>query len=427
MPTNWKNLPGPENITRAVLPNGIVVLARSNFNSPSVSVSGYLACGSVFDPLDKLGLAHFTALCLMRGTQTRSFQGIYDTLESAGVSLGIGASVHNVNFGGRCLAEDLPMLLNLLGEILSQPSFPNEQVERLRAHFLTSLAIRSQDPDELAEMAFDEILFPNHPYGRPEDGYFETIQSITLEDLASFHQKHYQPSKMVIVVVGAVEPQQAIAYIQNTLGTWDAPSDNHLPEPPEISALQQTTMRHITVPGKFQTALIIGTHSIKRLSPDYMAVSLGNNILGQFGMMGRIGYTVREKSGLAYQASTGLNASIYGGSWEVSAGVNPANRQRAIDLIIDELSRFRKEKVTLEELQDSQASYIGRLPLSLESNSGVANALLNIERFQLGMDYYQRYTDQVLAVTPEAVLATAQKYWQMDRLAIVSAGPDIQD
>lgn len=427
MPANWKTLPGPENITRAVLSNGITVLARSNFNSPSVSVSGYLACGSMFDPLEKLGLAHFTALCLMRGTQTRSFQEIYDTLESAGASLGVGASVHNVNFGGRCLAEDLPMLLNLLAEILSQPSFPTEQIERLRSHLLTSLAIRNQDPGDLAEMAFDEILFPDHPYGRPEDGHPETIQSITVQDLTAFHQNYYRPSGLVIVVVGAVDPRQAIEYIQNTLGRWNAQPAALSPEPQEIKELLETKTRHIVVPGKYQTVLIMGTHGTKRLSPDFMAVSLGNNILGQFGMMGRIGYVVREKSGLAYHASTSLSASIYGGSWEVSAGINPANRQRAIDLITAELNRFRNEKVTQEELQDSQANFIGRLPLSLESNSGVANALLNIERFQLGIDYYQRYTDLVLEVTPEAVLETAQKYWHMDRLSIVSAGPEMQD
>jgi zinc protease len=144
-------------------------------------------------------------------------------------------------------------------------------------------------------------------------------------------------------------------------------------------------------------------------------------------MMGRIGDVVREKAGLAYHASTSLSASIEGGSWEVSAGVNPVNLQRAIDLIISELKRFTQETVTSEELQDSQANYIGRLPLSLESNAGVANALLNVERFQLGLDYYQRYPAMVRAVTSEDVLETARRYWNPDRLAIISSGPDLAE
>ena len=111
---SWKSLPGPDDITRVELANGICLLTRTNFNSPSVVVSGYLACGSLFDPPEKLGLAQFTSLSLMRGTAQRKFQEIYNALESAGASLGFGASVHNTSFGGRALAEDLPLLLQLL-------------------------------------------------------------------------------------------------------------------------------------------------------------------------------------------------------------------------------------------------------------------------------------------------------------------------
>jgi zinc protease len=420
-----KTLPGPDNITRVLLPNGITLLTRSNFNSPSVFIGGYMACGSMFDPLDNLGLAYFTALSLMRGTQSRSFQEIYNELESSGASLGFGASVHNVNFGGRALAEDLPMLLRLLSESLREPVFPPDHFERLRGQILASLAIRAHDTSDLADMAFDEIIYPGHPYGRPEDGHPETIQNIGRDDLIEFHQQHYGPANMVIVIVGAVEPQRAIDHVQAVLGSWENNQQKTIPEMPAIFPLKDTVRRHITVPGKFQTDLDLGTTGPKRTSNDYMSVSLGNNILGQFGMMGRIGDVVREKAGLAYHASTSLSASLEGGSWEVSAGVNPANLQRAIDLIVNELRRFTQTPVTVDELQDSQANFIGRLPLSLESNAGVANSLLSLERFQLGLDYYQRYADMVLAVTPESILEAAQRYWNPDRLAIVSAGPEL--
>jgi zinc protease len=425
-PANWKTLPSPENITRATLANGITVLARSNFNSPSVFIGGYLASGSMYDPPGKLGLAYFTAASLMRGTQTRNFQEIYNTIESAGASLGFGASVHNVNFGGRALAEDLPILLNLLAETLCQPLFPADQVERLRAQLLTSLAIRNQDTGDMADMAFDEILFPGHPYGMPEDGQPETIQAIQVEDLRQFHHRYYRPENMVMVVVGGIDPQQAIDTIQSALGLWNNPEPPVQVDPKPIKPLAETVRRHTALPGKYQTDLILGTHGPKRLAVDYLPASLGNSILGQFGMMGRIGDVVREKAGLAYQASTSLSASIDGGSWEVSAGVNPANLARTIDLIQSELARFISEPVTSEELEDSQANFIGRLPLSLESNAGVANALLNIERFQLGMDYYQRFPSMVQSVTPEMVLEAARNYWDLSRLAIVSAGPELQ-
>ena len=154
-----------------------------------------------------------------------------------------------------------------------------------------------------------------------------------------------------------------------------------------------------------------------------MPASLGNNILGQFGMMGRIGDVVREQAGLAYSASTSLNSWIHSGTWEVSAGVSPANLERAIDLINQEILRFTAEPVTPEELADSQANYVGRLPLSLESNSGVANALLSLERFQLGLDYYRRYPAMVESVTPQHILEVARRYLNPQTFAVVSAGP----
>ena len=138
------------------------------------------------------------------------------------------------------------------------------------------------------------------------------------------------------------------------------------PELPPLQPLVEGVRKHIAIPGKVQTDLLMGTLGPKRGSPDYMAASLGNNILGQFGMMGRIGDVVREQEGLAYHASTSLNGWITAGTWEVSAGVNPANLARAIDLILGEVRRFISEPVTPEELRDSQANYTGRLPLSLE-------------------------------------------------------------
>lgn len=424
-PTNWKSLPGPEDIKKVTLPNGITILTRPNFNSPSIVISGYLASGSLFDTHEKLGLAQFTALALMRGTQQQSFQKIYDSIESIGANLGFGASVHNISFGGRALAEDLPLLLKLLSECLRYPTFPADQVEKLRASLMTRLAIRAQDTSELASLAFDEIVFSGHPYSRPEDGYTETIQRITQPDLVDFHHRLYGPRDMVVVVVGAVEPEKAVEQVQMFLGDWENPEQPVAPEMPPVTPLKETVRRQIDVPGKVQTDLVMGTLGPERRSPNYLPASLGNSVLGQFGMMGRIGDVVREQAGLAYHASTSLNAWITAGSWEVTAGVNPANLQRSIDLIISELGRFVSEPVTPEELQDSQANYVGRLPLSLESNGGVANALLNLERFQLGLDYYQRYPQLIASVTPEMVLEAARAYIHPDKLAIVSAGPAV--
>ena len=416
-------LPGPDDIQREVLANGITVLTRSNFNSPSVVISGYFDAGAIFDPDDKLGLADYVTSGLMRGTKKHNFDEIYNILESAGASLGFSTGVHKSGFNGRSLVEDLPLLLNLLSETLTQPVFPKVEMEKLRAQILTGMAISAEDTSDMASETFDKILFKGHPYSRPDEGIPETIRQIKRNDLVKFHREHYGPRGMVLAVVGAVEAEEAVRQVKRALGGWQVKGQKEAPEIPDVKLLKKTVRKHHRIAGKSQSDIVIGTNGPRRKDSEFMSASLGNNILGQFGMMGRIGESVREKAGLAYYAYSSLNAGIGPGSWEVSAGVNPKNVERATDLIVDELKRFVAKGVTADELADTKANFVGRLPLSLESNGGVAGALLNIERHDLGMDYYLRYADLVNEVTREEVLNTARKFIDPDKLAIAVAGP----
>lgn len=416
-------LPGADDITRVVLPNGIVVLARSNFNSQSVIMSGHLPAGSIFEPDDRLGLADFTAAMLMRGTQEHTSQQIYDLVESAGAAMGFSSGTHTTGFSGRCLAEDLPMMLGLLAETLTGPIFPPEQVERLRSQLLTGLALRAQDTGDMASLTFDEIVFANHPYARPEDGWPDTIRAITRDEMAEYHRLHFGPRGMVVAVVGAVEPLAAVEAVLSAFGSWENPGQPDQPPVPDVTPLSETVRRHISIAGKIQADICLGVAGPRRRDPEYMATALANSVLGQFGMMGRIGDVVREQSGLAYYAYSSMSGGLGPGSWEVSAGVNAENTQRAIDLISQVIRQFTEQGVTEEELGDSQANFIGRLPLTLESNAGVAGALLKIERFGHSLDFYREYPGLVREVTTEQVVEAARKYLHSDRLAIATAGP----
>jgi zinc protease len=421
--TNLGSLPGPDDVTRVIIPNGITVLARENFNSPSVVISGSIAAGNLFDSDEKLGLAYFTSLALMRGTAKRDFQSLYDALESVGANFGFSAGTHTCGFSGRALAEDLGLLLGILSETLREPTFPNEQVERLRAQLLTSLAIRAQDTGDMASLTMNQILYDGHPYSRPEDGYPETVQAITRDDLAEFHTRCYGPRGMLITVVGDVDPKRAVEKVQEALGDWKNPDQPELPQLPPPQSLVGTIQRKSTIPGKIQADIMLGTVGPERKVEDYLAASLGNNILGRFGMYGRIGDVVREQAGLAYYAYSSLSGGMGPGPWYVSAGVDPLNIDKVIDLIRLEISRFVSEPVSEEELADSKANYIGSLPLSLETNAGVAGALLNLERYELGLDYYRRYPDLVRETTREQVLEAAQRYFNPEILGIGIAGP----
>ena len=418
-----QSIPGADDITRVELENGIVVLARHNRHSLSFTLRGYLQAGGIYDPDEKLGLASFVAGALMRGTQARGFNQIYADLESIGASLGFSGGTHTVGFGGRALAEDLDVVLNLLSETLRQPTFPESQIEKLRAQLLTGLALREQDTRDMASLVFDELVYSQHPYGRAEEGHPQTIEAIAQKDLANFHESHYGPRGMVLVIVGGVSPETAVEAVRAALEDWENPEQ---PPPAELPAWQplaaQSYRRH-AIPGKSQSDLVIGSAGPTRLDPNYLPAMVGNNILGRFGLMGRIGDVVREQAGLAYYAYSGLGSGIGPGPWTVEAGVNPANEEKATSLILAELKRFGEERVSEGELSDSQSNIIGGMPLSLESNGGVASALINLERYGLDLDYYRQFPDLVVAVTRAQIQETAARYLAPERLAIAAAGP----
>jgi zinc protease len=421
----YRNLPSSADIHRSALSNGITVLMRPNRNSAAVSLAGYLSAGSLFDPMEKLGLADFTAQALKYGTANYTFQQIYDLLESCGANLGYSASIHNTNFSGRCLSEDLPLLLELLRESLTQPTFPDEEVGMLKDQLLTSLQIRAQDTRAMAANTFDQLLYGSHVYGLPTEGELETVQQITPQDLRDFHNAHYGPRGMVIAVTGDINIPAVLTLLETTLGGWLNPDQSAEALLAVPSGPRTGERRHITIPGKYQTDLVMGTLGPARTADDYLKAVLGNNILGQFGLMGRIGDVVRDQAGLAYHASTSLHATSLCGAWEVHAGVNPANLEQAIELIRKELDRFRTIPVYPEELADSKANLIGGLPVSLESNAGVAYLLLRIERFDLGLDYLHDFIRTMQSITAEHILAAARRYLDLDRLVIASAGPPL--
>jgi zinc protease len=228
---------------------------------------------------------------------------------------------------------------------------------------------------------------------------------------------------MVISIVGGIDPAQAIAQVERVLGDWSVTLQASASELPPLEPLKGITRQDVSIPGKSQASIVLGAAGPPRSSPEYYAAALGNNILGQFGMMGRIGEVVREQAGLAYYAASILSGGVGPGPWYISAGVDPGNVEQTIELILQEIRRFTNEPVSQAELSDSQANFIGRLPLSLESNAGVASALNNLERYQLGLDHYQRYAELVNAVTPESVLETAQRYLDPRRIGIAVAGP----
>ncbi len=424
---NLESLPGPETILRRELDNGIVVLVRENLVSPSVVISGYLACGSLLEQPEQAGLAALTASALMRGTEKRDFSELYEAIESIGARLNFSTSKHSTSFSGKALAEDLGVLLDLLHEVLLTPTFPVKQVNRLKAEKMTALAIRDQETSARADLAFSGLIYSDHPYAIPTEGNRDTVEQLSATQLRTFRRKHYRPAGTVICVVGGVPAKLAADTVEKWFGDWQQQRSWNEPELPDLKSLDGIVRQHVTLDGKSQCDVVMGVAGPPRADDDFIAASLANNILGRFGMYGRIGDVVREQAGLAYYAYSTLVGGHGPGPWQVTAGVHPSNLERAIDLIRVEMRKLINRAPSDGELADNQANYIGRLPLQLESNEGVAGALVNAERHKLGLDYYRRYPGLVADVGRKDILRVAKRFIDPDRLAIGSAGPELPD
>jgi len=414
----------PETVTRVELPNGIIVLAYENHASPSVVLSGYLWAGALSEAPGQDGLASFTASMLMRGTRNHTFGEINEALESVGAQLGFSSGMHTAGFGGKALAEDLDLLLHILAESLQSPTFPADESEKRQGQILTGLQRRAHDTRSMARLTFDALLYPDHPYGRSVQGYEETVSRLGRDDLVNYYRRHYTPQGMVISVVGDVQAATVVDKVQAALGDWQAPGvAPNLDIPPSVE-LAEARRQMAAIPGKTQSDIILGWPGLARKDPNFMKARLANTLLGVFGMMGRLGDTVRDEEGLAYYVYSQLEAGLGAGPWVTVAGVNPANVERAIEGILRQVRRLREERVPDDELADSQAYLTGSMPLRLETNEGIGSTLLTIERHDLGYDYLQRFDDLVNAVTVEDVQEMARKYLDPEIYALAVAGPE---
>lgn len=409
--------------TRHTLPNGIVALLYHNASSPTVSVRGEVRTGAVNEPPEQSGLATFTAAALIRGTATRTFQQITSETESRGCSVHASGGTHVSSFSGKALSEDLPLVLEILADMIARPTFPEHEIERLRAQFLMGLRENEQEPSTQAVRAALAMLYPpEHPYSRLSSGTTETVQQLGRDNLAAFHRA-YHPAATTIAIVGDVQPETAIAHLEHYFGGWDSASPSptqHLPAVPPLAGVQR---RDTAMAGKTQSEIIWGVHGLARTDPDYYPAMVANMILGQLGMGGRMGDNVRDTQGLAYHVYTSVQAGLGAGPWVAAAGVSPETVDQTVAAMLHEIERFKQEGPTDEELSDARAYLTGRLAIILETNGGIANTLLDIESYALGLDFIERYPAIINSVGTDDIIAVVRKYLSTESYVLAVAGP----
>ncbi|HEY8447852.1 MAG TPA: pitrilysin family protein [Thermomicrobiales bacterium] len=424
-PQAGKSFVSPQGaFTRTELPNGLVVLAQAHRDDEAVSLRWRIECGATRDPGNQPGLAAFTARVLPRGTARHTFDQFNEETDRLGATFSIDASRNWTDVAIRCLREDLPTLLDLLAEVLREPTFPAEEIEKVRSEFITAVREQDNDTRAVADRLLRELLYPEgHPYRHRVIGDEASLTAIGRNDLIAFHRDHYGPRVSTVAIVGGLESAEAAAeLVAARFGDWStpaAPADPPAPPTAPSGVLRSTA----AIPAKSQTDLAIGTVTIERGHPQYYALEMANLILGRLGLMGRLGANVRDQQGLAYYAFSAIDPDRAGSVWVARAGVDPANAERALNSIIEEIGRLREEGVTAEELADGKSYLTGSLPIALETNSGMASTLLHIEYFRLGADYLERYPAIIEGLTREEVQAAAAAHLDPDRLAVGIAGP----
>jgi len=408
---------------RQLLDNGVVVLAKEARTTPAVTIHASLQAGGIYEPAGTPGLSFFLSRVIDRGTLTRTADQIAVDLDQRGVTLNVNVTRHVLSLTCACLVEDFDVVLQLIADIIRHPSLPDAEITTRRGEIVTMIRQDEDNPGVMATEGLLAMLYPDgHPYGRRAKGDIEVVEAITRDDLVRLHHERMAPSGMSLVIVGDVTPQRAIAAAEEAFGTWSAAPPPRLDLPRVVPAARRQE-RVIRMMNKAQADIAYGFTTIARNDPAYYAYLLMNNVLGQYGLGGRLGDSIRERQGMAYYVFSAFDANIVEGPLMVRAGVNPANVDRAIASIDAEVAAMAANGVTEKELADAKQYLIGSMPRNLETNAGIASFLQTIEFFQLGLDYDLRLPGLLSAVTRDEVHEAAQRSLSAERASLVIAGP----
>ncbi len=408
---------------RRVLPNGAVVIVQETAFSPAVTINFGFRAGSLDEPDDRPGLAWFLGRVIDRGTTTRSADAIAEVLDDRGVTVKVTTNRHVVTLSCTCLAEDFQDVIEVLADAARNPTFPSDEIEKRRAEAMTAIRQDQDNTGVRASEALQRLLYGDrHPYGRPAKGSIESVERFTRDDLIGHHERHFAPGTLTMVIVGDVRAAEAADVAQAAFTGWNKGS---VPSRDVPAVVKPATRQHVFIEmaEKSQSDIAYGFTSISRLDPTYYGHWVMNNILGQFGLGGRLAENIREKQGMAYYAYSAFDPSLGPGPLVIRAGVDPANVERTIAAIDAEVGALGRDGATERELAETLQFLVGSIPRMLETNQSIATFLQTAEFFGLGLDYDRRLPSLLRAVTLDEVNAAAASVLDPERASVAVASP----
>jgi len=405
---------------REVLPNGMVLLHSERSALPIVRVVLAIKAGSITEPPEKAGLANLTADLLTEGTAKRSSQDISDAIEFVGGELTTSGGDDYITVTLSVLKKDVAMGFDLLSDIVLNSAFSDDEIQRKKALIKSTIIQQKDEPGVVAAKAFMKAVFGDHPYGRPTEGTEESVDKITRQDIIDFYKTYYAPNYAIMSVVGDLSKDELRTLLDKYFKGWAGRSVDEKPLP-EIRPAEGPKVIKIDK-DLTQANIILGHVGIKRENPDYYAVSVMNYILGGGGFASRLMDNIRDNKGLSYDVHSSFSASKLAGSFQAGLQTKNSTAGTAIGEVLKEMDRMRSGPVTDKELSDAKAYLTGSLPLRVDSNRKIAGFLINVEYYNLGLDFLDKYKGFIEAVTKDDVQRVAKEYLDTKNYVLVVVG-----
>lgn len=406
-------------------PNGMKLLVLENRATPIVQLQAALRAGKFLEPRGKTGLSGITAAMLKRGTYTHSKLELAQLMEDVGAELEVHANRFLVRIQGQALSKDTDRLLKTCAEVLRQPRFPPDELDKLKQQVIGALKRQQEQTSVRAFERFSQLVYPpDHPfYQTPVQEQVAAIQSLSVEDVRQFYTQHFGAADLVLVLVGDVDGKTIREQVEDLFGDWSS----GMPVEVNLERITpRTTNQREVIPmdDKPNADVVIGhAGQLRRTDPDYYAAMIANAALGHSTLSSRLGLRVRDQEGLTYGiVSRFVEAGLCDGPWVVSLTVNPDNVDRALALTLDVITTYVQEGITERELADEKSSFIGSFVVGLDTNAALASQLLSAEIFGFGPRLLDDLPQLVESVTREQVNEAIRRYIQPEHFVTVVAG-----
>jgi zinc protease len=413
---------------RKVLDNGLVVMALRNPIGPSIHLKVTLRAGSVTDPVGKAGLSTLTSRYLLEGAGDLGGEQLAEKFEVNGTEIRVNVNYDYTSVDLELLSKEFEDVVELVADVVVKPQFPEEALERLKKEIMTEIREGEKNEHTVSLQAMREMIFTkDHPYGRRVLGYKEELAGLDTNDVGAYHREHYYPANVSIVIVGDLDPEKSIKTVEKGFGDWEGSVEPIAYILPSVEGADKPRIKVVSMEEKSQVSLSLGHVGIRRDNPDYASVQLMNNILGRFGLGGRLGGIVREEKGYAYFIFSSFNGGIGQFPFFILGGITPEVIEETVEIVVGEVGKMAREGPTAEELEKSKRNILGLLALELEENQGIADMLSEMELYSLGTSYLEEYSREISDARLEDVRRAAREYLDPDGYSMGLAGPIDED